>query len=64
MEEKNIAKMLFDQEMMRVDKDELIEAAKGLHTLYSSFIDAGFSKLEALHLVSTILSSGLGGGKR
>ena len=35
----DFAKMLFDQEMMRVGKDELMEAAKGIHTLYESFIN-------------------------
>lgn len=63
MDQKSIAKMLFDQEMMRVDKDELKEAAKSIHTLYKSFVDEGFTKMEALHLVDTIIASGLRGGK-
>lgn len=64
MNEKDLGKSLFDQEMMRVSKDELKEAAKGIHNMYLSFQEVGFTNMEALHLVSTILSSGLGGGKR
>ena len=63
MEEKDLAKMLFDQEMMRVSKDELKEAAQGIRNMYLSFQEVGFTKMEALHLVSTILSIGLGGRK-
>lgn len=64
MEEKGLAQMLFDQEMMRVGKEELMEAAKGLHTLYESFINVGFTKMEALHIIDTILTSGLHGGNK
>lgn len=60
----DIAKMLFDQEMMRVGKDELMEAAKSIRMLYESFVNVGFNKTEALHLVSTILVSGLSGGNK
>lgn len=63
MDQKGIAKMLFDQEMMRVDKDELKEAAKSIHALYESFVNEGFTKMEALHLVDTIIASGLRGGR-
>lgn len=63
MEEKDVAKMLFDQEMMRVSKDELKEAAQGIRNMYLSFQEVGFTEMEALHLVSTILSIGLGGRK-
>lgn len=64
MEEKDLAKMLFDQEMMRVGEDESMEAAKSVRMLYESFVNVGFTKTEALHLVSTILVSGLSGGNK
>ena len=63
MEEKDLAKKLFDQEMMRVSKDELKEAAQGIHNLYLSFLEVGFTKMEALTLVGTILQSNIGGRK-
>lgn len=63
MDQKDIAKTLFDQEMMRVNKDELKEAAKSIHTLYETFVNEGFTKMEAIHLVDTIIASGLRGGK-
>jgi len=36
-------------------KDELKEAAVQLHDLYNSFIEAGFSRMEALVMVSEII---------
>lgn len=63
MDDKNLAKMLLDQEMMRVSKEEVKDAAKAVYNLYSAFVEAGFSKIEALHLVTTILSNGLRGAK-
>lgn len=60
---KDLAKSLFDQEMMRVSKDELKEAAQGIYNMYLSFQEVGFTKRESLTLVSTILESGLGGRK-
>lgn len=63
MDDMSLAKELFDQEMMRVDKDELKEAAKSFHAIYESFVNEGFTKTEALHLVDTIIASGLRGGR-
>lgn len=64
MNEKDLAKSLFDQEMMRVSKDELKEAAQGIHDIYLSFQEVGFTKMEALTLVSTILKREAGGSKQ
>lgn len=63
MDDMSLAKELFDQEMMRVDKDKLKEAAKSIHALYETFINEGFTKMEAIHLVDTTIASGLRGGK-
>ena len=47
----DLAKKLFDQEMMEINEEDMKRAAKSLHQLYGSFIEAGFNKMEAMQLV-------------
>lgn len=56
----DLAKKLFDQEMMMPNLEETGNTAKSIYALYSQFIEAGFSKDEAMKLLTTIISSGLG----
>lgn len=50
MEEKDIAKMLFDQEMLKVNSDDMALAAEALFDLYTSYRKAGFTEAQAMAL--------------
>lgn len=56
----DLAKKLFEQEMMMPNLEETGKAAKSMYALYKQFIDSGFTKVEAMQLLTTIIGSGLG----
>ena len=47
--------MVGDAPTEKSPKEELKEAAVQLHDLYKSFIEAGFSRMEAMVMVSEII---------
>lgn len=49
--ESNEAKILFEQEMMRTSDEELKNVCHALWVMYTSFIQEGFSKQQAMSLV-------------
>jgi len=50
-EKENLARDLFNQEMMRVSPDEIREMANTLHMLFVAFVDAGFTRAEAMTIL-------------
>lgn len=52
---------LINEEMMRIDDEQVKNMAHVLWVMYSSFIREGFTKQQAMSLVKTILSPRVGG---
>lgn len=52
---------LVNEEMMRIDDEQVKNMVHVLWVMYSSFIREGFTKQQAMSLVKTILSPRVGG---
>jgi hypothetical protein len=42
---------------------DLAAAAAQLHELYSAYVDAGFTETQSMHLLTAIVTAGIGGGQ-
>ncbi len=52
---------LVNEEMMRIDDEQLKNMAHVLWVMYSSFIREGFTKQQAMSLIKSTLSPRIGG---
>lgn len=52
---------LVNEEMMKIDDEQLKNMAHALWVMYSSFIHEGFTKQQAMSLVKTMVSPRIGG---
>ena len=52
---------LVNEEMMKIDDEQLKNIAHVLWVMYSSFIREGFTKQQAMILVKTMVSPRIGG---
>jgi hypothetical protein len=52
---------LVNEEMMRIDDEQLKNMAHVLWVMYSSFIREGFTKQQAMRLIKSTLSPRIGG---
>lgn len=41
---------------------DMTEAARGLHTMYKAYVDAGFTKQQAMDIILTMLRASLSNG--
>lgn len=57
----NDIEKLVNEEMMRVDDEQLKNIAHIMWVMYQSFIHEGFTKQQAMTLVKTMLSPKIGG---
>lgn len=49
--ENDIAKKLFEQEMMTMPTDDINKCGQGLYSLYASFLKAGFTEEQSMDLL-------------
>lgn len=52
---------LINEEMMKIDDEQLKNMAHVLWVMYSSFIHEGFTKQQAMSLIKTMVSPRIGG---
>ena len=52
---------LVNEEMMKIDDEQLKNMAHALWVMYSSFIREGFTKQQAMSLIKSTLSPRIGG---
>lgn len=52
---------LVNEEMMKIDDEQVKNMAHALWVMYSSFVHEEFTKQQAMNLVKTILSPRIGG---